>query len=122
VFLELAEQTSLEQTKTFNTLKPMIWRKYSCQKLSQFSQGNNVLDASASNLDGFPWRDTCVSSTLLNRPIWNKFSLCHHENYIVQEVFFQKLPQFSQGDNVIDAAATNIDGFHRRDIRVFELK
>jgi hypothetical protein len=40
----------------------------------------------------------------------------------MQEVFFQKLPQFSQGDNVIDAAATNIDGFHRRDIRVFELK
>jgi hypothetical protein len=34
-----------------------------------------VLDAAACNLDGFLWRDTCVSSTQLNRPIWNKQSL-----------------------------------------------
>jgi hypothetical protein len=31
------------------------------QKLSQFSHGNNVLDAPASNMDGFLLRDTCVS-------------------------------------------------------------
>jgi hypothetical protein len=34
-----------------------------------------VLDAATSNIDGFLWRDTCVSSTQLNRPIWNKVSL-----------------------------------------------
>jgi hypothetical protein len=32
-------------------------------KITQFSQGNNVLGDSASNIDGFVWRDTCLSST-----------------------------------------------------------
>jgi hypothetical protein len=56
-------------------MKTMIWRKYSFQKLTQFTQGNNVLDAAASNTDGFVLRDTYVSSTQLNRPIWDKLSL-----------------------------------------------
>jgi hypothetical protein len=47
-------------------------KKYSFQKLSQFSLGNNVLDTAASDIYGFPWRDTSVSSTQLNRPISNK--------------------------------------------------
>jgi hypothetical protein len=34
-----------------------------------------VLDGPVSNIDGFLWRDTCVSSTQLNRPIWKKESL-----------------------------------------------
>jgi hypothetical protein len=49
--------------------------KFSFQKVTQFSQGNKVLDLSASNTGGLLSRDTCVSSTLLNRPIWNKVSL-----------------------------------------------
>jgi hypothetical protein len=44
-------------------LKTMISRKYSFQKLTQFSKGNNVPDAAASNIDGFLWRDICVYST-----------------------------------------------------------
>jgi hypothetical protein len=40
----------------------------------------------------------------------------------MQEGFFQKLIQFWQGNNVIDAAATNIGGFHCRDARVFQVK
>jgi hypothetical protein len=31
-----------------------------------------VLDPPASNIDGFLWRDICVSSNQLNRPICNK--------------------------------------------------
>jgi hypothetical protein len=31
-----------------------------------------VIDAPASNTDGFLWRDTCVFSTQLNRHIWNE--------------------------------------------------
>jgi hypothetical protein len=31
-----------------------------------------MLDAAAANTDGFLSRDTCVSSTQLNRSIWNK--------------------------------------------------
>jgi hypothetical protein len=42
---------------------------------TQFSQGNNVLDAPTSNIDGFLWRGTCVSITHLNRRIWRQQSL-----------------------------------------------
>jgi hypothetical protein len=34
-------------------LKTMISRKYSFQKLTQFSQGINLLDASGSNINSF---------------------------------------------------------------------
>jgi hypothetical protein len=34
-----------------------------------------MLDAEAYNIDVFLFRDTGVSSTLMNRPIWNKESL-----------------------------------------------
>jgi hypothetical protein len=34
-----------------------------------------VVDDPASDIDGFLWSDTCVSSTQLNRPVWNKESL-----------------------------------------------
>jgi hypothetical protein len=34
-----------------------------------------MLDAPASNLDGFVSRDTCVASTQLNRPIWNNMCI-----------------------------------------------
>jgi hypothetical protein len=54
--------------------KLLSFRKYYFQKLTQFSQRNNVLDASGSNTDGFPWRDTCVFSPQPNRPIWNNMS------------------------------------------------
>jgi hypothetical protein len=47
----------------------------SFEKLTQFSKGNNVLNASASNLDGFLWRDTCVSSIQQNSSISNNMSL-----------------------------------------------
>jgi hypothetical protein len=36
---------------------------------------NNVLDVPASNTDGFLSSDTCVSTTQLNRPLWNIESL-----------------------------------------------
>jgi hypothetical protein len=44
-------------------------------KITEFSQENNVLESAASFIDGFFWRDTCVSSTQVNRPIWSKQSL-----------------------------------------------
>jgi hypothetical protein len=47
----------------------LVCRKYSVQKLTQVSQGNNVVDAPVSNTHGFLSRDTWVSSTQLNRPI-----------------------------------------------------
>jgi hypothetical protein len=46
-----------------STLKDHGCKKYSFPKLMQFTQENNVLGAPASNMDGFPLRNTCVSST-----------------------------------------------------------
>jgi hypothetical protein len=53
----------VEQNKPLSTFKTMICRKYSFQKLILFLPENNVLDAPASNTDGFLLRDTCVPST-----------------------------------------------------------
>jgi hypothetical protein len=65
----------MEYTEPISTLKTMICREYSFQQLTKFSQGNNVLDAATSNIGGFLWRGTCVSSTQLSRHIWSKQNL-----------------------------------------------
>jgi hypothetical protein len=65
----------LFQTETISTLKNLTCRKTTFQKLTTFTEGNNVIDTSDSNTDGFLQRYTCVSSTKLNRPIWNKMNL-----------------------------------------------
>jgi hypothetical protein len=36
---------------------------------------NNVQDAAASNIYGFFWRDTSISSTQLTKSFWNKMNL-----------------------------------------------
>jgi hypothetical protein len=75
VFLQLTEMAYMEQNEPLSTLKILFCRKYFFQNLTIFTQVNNMVDATASNSNGFLWRDTCVSSTQLNRPIWNKVSL-----------------------------------------------
>jgi hypothetical protein len=67
-FFTLAEYASLRQKEPLTTLKHISCRKYSFEKLTEFPQGNNVVDAVASNIDCFLWRDTCVSSTQPNMP------------------------------------------------------
>jgi hypothetical protein len=69
---------------------------YSFEQRNQFSFGNNVLDAALSNIRDFLWRDTSVSSTQLNRPIWSKQTYLHHEKRKLQEEILAKLTQFSQ--------------------------
>jgi hypothetical protein len=44
-------------------------------KTNSVKQGNNMVDAPASSIDGFLWRNTSASSTQLNRLIWNIMSL-----------------------------------------------
>jgi hypothetical protein len=44
-------------------------------KVKHLSLGNNVLDAADSNRDHCLWRDKCISSSQLNRPIWTKMTL-----------------------------------------------
>jgi hypothetical protein len=71
-FFNWAEKTYLEQAGTIGTWKTLTCREYSFQTLCKFSEANNVLDVATSNIDGFPWRDTCVSSTQLNRTYRSK--------------------------------------------------
>jgi hypothetical protein len=44
-----------------------------------------------SNIDSFLLRDTCVSSTYLNSPIWRKQTLSPCETPELQKVFLSKL-------------------------------
>jgi hypothetical protein len=71
-FFNSAEQAYMEQTDQIYSLKILRSRKFPFQKLIQFRQQNKVLEDPASNTDGFLWRDTSVSSSHLNRNIWNR--------------------------------------------------
>jgi hypothetical protein len=53
-------------------MKTMTRRKYFLQILTQFLQGNNVLDAAGSNVDSFSGRDTFVASSHLKGSIWRE--------------------------------------------------
>jgi hypothetical protein len=87
----------LEQRKPISTLKNLSYRKYSCQKLTHFSQGNNVLDAPVPNTHGFLMRDTCVSSTQLIGPFGTKRAYLHLEKPKLQEVFLSKTISIVRG-------------------------
>jgi hypothetical protein len=80
----------MEQNEHFSMLKTLMTRQYSVQKLNQFSPGNNVLDIPPSNIDSFLWRDTCVSSIQMKRPILNKVRFFPFENPDWQAVFISK--------------------------------
>jgi hypothetical protein len=53
----------LERTESTTSFKNTPCRKYSFQKLTHFSQGNNVLDSAASSIDYFLGSDSCFCST-----------------------------------------------------------
>jgi hypothetical protein len=78
VFFNSAEWVYLEQSEGISSLKNLSCRNYSFQTLNQFLQGEKVLDALTSNTGGFLSRSTCISSTELHMPIWNKMSLTPH--------------------------------------------
>jgi hypothetical protein len=73
-FFTSVEYGYLEKYENVSGLKCGNFRMYFFQKLHQLSQGINMLNAVVSNILGFLWRDTCVSSTQLYRPIWSKLS------------------------------------------------
>jgi hypothetical protein len=77
-----------------------------------------VLDAAASNIRGFLWRDACISSTQLNRPFGNKESLSPQEKPKLQEVFLSKTNSIVTGNNVLDAPGSDTNHFLSRDTYV----
>jgi hypothetical protein len=74
-----------------------------------------VLHVAASNIDDFLWRDTCVSSTQLYRLFRANTAYIHNENYDLQAVFLSKTNSIPHGNNVLDAAASNIVDILSRD-------
>jgi hypothetical protein len=48
----------LEQNEPSSTLKSLICRKFSIQKLTEFSLEHKELDTAACKIDGILWRDT----------------------------------------------------------------
>jgi hypothetical protein len=93
----------------------MFFWKHFFQKLTEFTLGNNVLDAPASNTDGFVWRDTCVPSNKQNRPIWRNKAYLHLDTPNLQELFLEKLSKFSLDNNAVDAPASYTHSFLWRD-------
>jgi hypothetical protein len=70
-----------------------------------------VLYAAASNIDSCLWKDTYVSSTQLNWPIWKRESLSPPETAKLQEAFLLKTNSILIGNNVQEAPASNTDEF-----------
>jgi hypothetical protein len=74
-----------------------------------------VLNVAYSNIDCFLCRNACVSSTQLNSPIGAKRDYLYLETMMFKGYSFQKLTQFSQESNVLDAPVSNTDCFLSRD-------
>jgi hypothetical protein len=51
--MKYADEAYLKSNEPFSTLTFLIYRRYSFQKISDLSQGNNVLDSPASITDAF---------------------------------------------------------------------
>jgi hypothetical protein len=83
--------------------------------------GKYVLDAPAFNTDGFLSRYTCISSTLLNSPIWKKWAFLYLENHDFREVFLSETTKFSKGVNVLEDASSYTHGFLWRESSVLHL-
>jgi hypothetical protein len=69
---------------------------YLSQKLTQFSQQNNVLDPTLSDIDALLSRNARISSTQVNGPIWNKWEVLPLENPDTGYIPFKRVTQFSQ--------------------------
>jgi hypothetical protein len=84
MFLPVSSIGLLATNRAYLHLANPTLQEVFISKLTQFSKGNNVLDACACNTDGFPWRDKHVSSTQLNRPISKNTIYLHLEQPKVQ--------------------------------------
>jgi hypothetical protein len=68
-----------------------------------------VVDVTASNKDGFPWKPTCVSLFKLNKPICHKLSLLHLENSDLPEINPSKTVSFLTREQCTRRCSFNID-------------
>jgi hypothetical protein len=91
-------------------------------KLTQFSEGDNAEDAAASIIDGCLWRDTCVSSPQLNRPIWSKKCLSPpRSTYFSRSISFKSSLSYHR-ETMCCCFCFYTDGFPSRDTCVSSSK
>jgi hypothetical protein len=93
-----------------STLKHINCRKYSFQNINQFSQGNNVLKAADSKVVGLFGEIYVFFQLGWIGLLWGNRSYLHLETSKLQKVVLSKLTELSQGNNLLDAAVSNIDG------------
>jgi hypothetical protein len=86
-------------------------KKYSFQKLTQFSRENNLLDAAACNKDVFlrEIHGFFNSAEYISLEQTEPNSTFKHQS--CTKGFLSKTDSFSQGNYVLDASASNTDGF-----------
>jgi hypothetical protein len=116
VFLHIRWMGIFGTKWAFCHLENPDWQAVFLSKTSSVPIGKNVLDNPASNLYGVLSRDSCISSTQLNRTIWKKISILKSGIPDWQAVFLQKLTQFLLRNNVLHAPPSNIAAFLLRDI------
>jgi hypothetical protein len=118
LFLQLSWIGLFWAKTAYHHLETPKLQKYSFQKLTKYSQGNNVLHASDSNTHGFlqeihifcPLRWAGLFST--------KWAFLHFKNSDLLEVFLSKIIQFSHGNNLLNDPTSNTHGF-LQEIHVF---
>jgi hypothetical protein len=118
VFLQLSRIVYLEQHETFSIVNTMIFRKYSFQKLTQFSQVNNVLDLLLITFILSFWEIHVFLQVSWIDLIGANKDYLHLKHLSCRKYSFQKLTEFSQKNNVLDAPASKTHSCFWRDICV----
>jgi hypothetical protein len=89
-FISSPECVYLEQSEPIPTLKNLSCGKCSFQKLTLFSQGDNVMDTSASNLMVFCQEIHVFLQASWISMFWTKWAFLHLEISDWQDVFLSK--------------------------------
>jgi hypothetical protein len=72
VFLQLGGRATSGTKRTYLHLENSDNPEVLLKNLTQFAQGNKVLDTTPSKTDGSVSREPCVPSTWMNKAIWRK--------------------------------------------------
>jgi hypothetical protein len=90
MFLVVSPKGVFGGNRAYLLLETWSCRKYSFQKVTQLSQGNNILDVPASNTGGFLSRDTRVTSAQHNRPMQQTESISTLKHLSCRRYSFKK--------------------------------
>ena len=85
------------------------------QELSQFSQGNNGLDAAACNRFGFFTKSMCFFTSAELANLDQTELMYTMKQHSCRMSFYSKQTKFSEDINVLDVPASNMDGILSRD-------